>query len=335
MSTDTTTAATAVTGINLDLTFGCLYVGTTLAMGLWGAGTIQVYYYFDKYKDSMFLRAHVFAVWVLDTLHQAFLLQSTYMYLVTNYGSLENLGSLNRPIRDSIILTALICALVQSMFVVRIYRLSKRNYFVTGFIILLVAAQFISTLIYYIKCFHFKTFAELQTIFTITRVINSVTAVTDASIALVLVYLLQSSRSGFKKSDSIINRLIAFAINTGLITGICAVISLITGLTLPNTLVYIMFYVTLSRLYMNSMLASLNSRKNLRGNVVDSSSQGPVSISMNDMRTGAQSQGKTAPRIVNIKVDTETILDNNGQDHLGRTPSESDIEAYPTKGSAY
>ena len=118
---------------------------------------------------------------------------------------------------------------------------------VTGVIIVLVLAQFISTLIYYIKCYHFTEFSELLTIFTLTRVINSTTALADASIALVLVYLLQSSRSGFKRSDTIINRLIAFAINTGLITGVCAIISLITGLTLPNTLVYIMFYVTLSR----------------------------------------------------------------------------------------
>ena len=124
---------------------------------------------------------------------------------------------------------------------------SKRNLIVTGIIIVLVLAQFISTLIYYIKCYHFTEFSELLTIFTLTRVINSTTALADASIALVLVYLLQSSRSGFNRSDTIINRLIAFAINTGLITGVCAIISLITGLTLPNTLVYIMFYVTLSR----------------------------------------------------------------------------------------
>jgi hypothetical protein len=91
------------------------------------------------------------------------------------------------------------------------------------------------------------TFARLTTIVNLSRLVNVGGAVADISIAASLIYLLQGSRTGFSKSDSIINRLIMFSLNTGLLTSLDAIASLVTISVLPNTFVYIMFYVTCSR----------------------------------------------------------------------------------------
>lgn len=99
-----------------------------------------------------------------------------------------------------------------------------------------------------------------------SRAINALAAVSDVAIAVILIFLLQRSRTGFRRSDSVINRLILFSLNTGLLTSIDALLSLITvrlkkssvqnylahyWLTqitvLPNTFVYITFFVTISR----------------------------------------------------------------------------------------
>lgn len=48
------------------------------------------------------------------------------------------------------------------------------------------------------------------------------------SIALVLIYLLHRSRTGFKRSDTIIKRLIIFTLSTGLSTSLCAIMTLVT-----------------------------------------------------------------------------------------------------------
>ncbi|KAI5116215.1 hypothetical protein M0805_006766 [Coniferiporia weirii] len=318
----------------LDNTFGCLFIASVLTMGLWGMGSVQVYYYYDRYtNDQWWLKLQVFAVWALDTAHQALILHSTYIYLVTEYANFAYLAHFESTIRDSIILTAFICALVQSFFVMRIYRLSKKNIPLTGVSLALVIAQFTSTVVYYAKAYHFTQFAELETIFDVTRTINVITMCSDVFIAGVLVYLLQNSRTGFKRSETMINRLVAFAVNTGLITSINAVISLVTGIALPTTFVYILFYLMLSRLYMNSMLATLNSRLNLSGNLTDGSS-GPVmnsismnNISVNNNRPGGAKMHKDFPGThVNIKVDTETILDNGGRE-LSAYSSDPDLEA--------
>ena len=61
-----------------------------------------------------------------------------------------------------------------------------------------------------------------------SRAINALAAVSDVAIAVILIFLLQRSRTGFRRSDSVINRLILFSLNTGLLTSIDALLSLIT-----------------------------------------------------------------------------------------------------------
>lgn len=112
---------------------------------------------------------------------------------------------------------------------------------------ILVLAQFASSLVYYVKEFHFTLVSQLATIFDVTRTINVITAVTDTVIAVILVYYLHTSRTGIRQTDSILNRLIIFAVNTGLVTSIDSIISLVTGLVFPSTYIYITFYECLAR----------------------------------------------------------------------------------------
>ena len=111
----------------------------------------------------------------------------------------------------------------------------------------LVVAQFAASLVYYVKEFHFTLAAQLATIFAVTRTINVITCVTDSVIALMLVWYLHNSRTGIRQTDTMLNKLIIFAVNTGLITSLDSIASLATGLALPSTYVYITFYECLSR----------------------------------------------------------------------------------------
>ena len=72
-----------------------------------------------------------------------------------------------------------------------------------------------------------KQFVGLQVIFPISKSIGVLGAVADVSIAAVLIFFLQRSRTGFKKSETIINRLIIYSVNTGLLTGLVAIVSVI------------------------------------------------------------------------------------------------------------
>jgi len=128
----------------------------------------------------------------------------------------------------------------------------------------LVLAEFAVSIAYFVKGWPVKTFLEIDQLTSISRAVNVLALVTDTFIAGVLVFFLQTSKTGFRRSDSIVNRLIIFALNTGLFTSLDAMLSLIFITALPATFVYMAFYATLARLYTNSLLATLNARNNIK-----------------------------------------------------------------------
>jgi hypothetical protein len=119
-------------------------------------------------------------------------------------------------------------------------------------------------LAYVAQALRFETFKQLGALKGLSITVNALAAVGDVLIAAVLCIVLHRSRTGFHRSDTMINKLIVFAVNTGLLTSICAVASLISIVVAGNTFLYICFYFSLGRLYSNSLLATLNARNMIR-----------------------------------------------------------------------
>jgi hypothetical protein len=71
-----------------------------------------------------------------------------------------------------------------------------------------VAAAFIISSIYVARAFKLTSLLELPRIETLSKLINISGAVADVIIAAAMVYLLRRSRTGYKESNSIINRLV-------------------------------------------------------------------------------------------------------------------------------
>ncbi|OCB90582.1 hypothetical protein A7U60_g2199 [Sanghuangporus baumii] len=260
-------------GTSLDDTVGSLYFAAMFSMGLWGAGTVQLYIYYNNYpKDALWLKTYVFTVWFLDTLHQALLIGMSHGYLILGFGNFNILLTLDPLLVCALFVGGVVCVMVQAIFVMRIWKLSERNIFLVIFVASLVVAQFGATCLYFVKAVQADTFKDLMGAMTITRIVNSVTAAADSTIALSLVILLHRTRSGFRRSETTINRLILFTINTGLVTSICAILGLVLGCVLFDTLLFMFFYLSIARLYANSFLAALNSRNSLRRSLIKASS---------------------------------------------------------------
>ncbi|THH08978.1 hypothetical protein EW145_g2331 [Phellinidium pouzarii] len=112
----------------------------------------------------------------------------------------------------------------------------------------------------------------------------------DVLVAIILCYFLRQSRTGFKSTDNVINVLMMYVINTGLLTAVCATCCIAIYVAMPTTFIFIGFYFCLPKLYFNSMLAMLNSRETLpRG-----------AISLHTIRGGAGRGNAHTQHIVNI-----------------------------------
>jgi hypothetical protein len=68
---------------------------------------------------------------------------------------------------------------------------------------------------------------EISEIKLLSISVNVLAASGDVLITVILCTLFQQARTGFRASDTMINKLIMFSISTGLLTSICAVMCLI------------------------------------------------------------------------------------------------------------
>ncbi|KAI0713215.1 hypothetical protein C8Q76DRAFT_730655 [Earliella scabrosa] len=257
-------------------------MGTVMAGILYGVSCSQVYYYYSRYpKDPAGLKLLVFAVWLSDSVHQALIIQSLYSYVVTNFANPGALMFLNTAIIAEVIFNGITQLLVQSFFAHRIWKLSEGKIYLVVPVLAMVLAEFVASIIYAVKGFSIPTFVELQQIKVLSVCMNVFAAVGDVLIAGILCTILHNSRTSFSRSNTLINKLMVFAVNTGLLTSVCACISLITFWALPNTFVYITFYFLIGRLYANSLMATLNARKSMQ-----TTSTGELSVSLRDMSAG-------------------------------------------------
>ncbi|KAJ3908800.1 hypothetical protein F5879DRAFT_985252 [Lentinula edodes] len=138
-------------------------------------------------------------------------------------------------------------------------------------VILVVVVEFACVVAYaIISLIHVQTFQELSIeLRGLSVTVNVLIVVGDLLIASILTYLLQRCKTGFKRTNTMINKLMILAINTGVITSLCAISSLISFLAAPNAFIYISFFFSMGRLYTNSLLTSLNCRRRIReaGNI--------------------------------------------------------------------
>ncbi|KAL5482979.1 hypothetical protein ACEPAI_9574 [Sanghuangporus weigelae] len=298
----------------LDNTMGVLYLGVTLAMALWGASCVQTYYYYNHYPDDApWMKSLVAVVWTLDTVHQGLITHSVYKYLITEYGNLVYLNTIVETLLVEIYFEALVVLLVQAFFILRVWRLSEKNIPLAVILVALSISSFALSVVFTVKGHQLKTFSRLKEIYALNRSINVINAVTDVSIAAALIYLLNKSRTGFRRSNHIINHLIFYSLNTGLLTSIDAIGSLVGNVVWGDTFIYIFFFVNISRLYTNSFLATLNTRKGIHG--IDENSNGQsFSVSQSrfhsravELEAPSAQRGTNNQAALSIKVNTETV----------------------------
>ncbi|KAJ7614795.1 hypothetical protein FB45DRAFT_248155 [Roridomyces roridus] len=241
----------------LDATVGAISICYALAWGLYGALSMQTFSYFQKFpKDS------VTSLWFLETLQLIFIGHVLYFWLITNYNNPAALVDSIWCI--GILVTNLIVLIVELFFTYRVYILSGRNWILSGIIVLLAFSYFGFQIVGKVRMFQLKKtslFFEFQWIASAGLASASVA---DILIAGSLCYYLAKSRTGLRRTDSIVNQLILYAISTGLLTSIVVLIDMICFLIMPKNLIHLSFNILCGKLYTNSMLSSLSFRDNIR-----------------------------------------------------------------------
>ncbi|KAG6918735.1 hypothetical protein DXG01_012220 [Tephrocybe rancida] len=113
----------------------------------------------------------------------------------------------------------------------------------------------------------------------------------DIFIALSLVVLLWGSRTGFRRTNTLVNILIVYAINRCVLTSVVAVAEVIAFAVSPHSLWFLAIDFVVGKLYANSLLATLNSRHGMRnGNMVNSVHMSDIHFEEPSLETGRSTQ---------------------------------------------
>jgi len=310
------TSATLEAGVPLDNSMGAMFIGVVVSGVLHGICLVQAFYYFTHYQnDPMLIKAMVATAVSFDAIHLSFVSHAMYHYLVTNFRREEMLQRIIWSVIIEAVLTGVNAGIVQTFYTYRIWKLSKRNWYLSSFIVVLILATTACGIAWVILGMGFETYFELLTINPLTITINALSTTVDVIIAATLCWLLNKSRTGFKRSDNIINKLMLFVVNTGVLTTACAISSLICLVASPKTLIYAAFYFCIGRFYTNSFLATLNARKSISGKSQNSESTSHMVMSVPTSALNSASAthhlSRSGKQDIAIRIETtrEAVLD--------------------------
>ncbi|KAI0667846.1 hypothetical protein C8Q78DRAFT_1081729 [Trametes maxima] len=237
----------------LDNTYGAGLIGTALGL-----------MYFRLYPtDPTYVKVYVIVLLAVETFHIVLSLHSCYFYLITNYlqpgAFLIPIWSVNTvPLATGVVAT-----LSQCFFAHRVWLVGPkyRVFVLVAIILLLVELGFslAATIETYVRPL-FTSYWDVTWVFSASF---GMAVLVDTILTGVLITVLHRSRTGLKRTDSLIDLLIVYAINTGLLTGIFNILTFIFALVYSDNLIYGAFAVVTAKLYANSVLAALNARKSL------------------------------------------------------------------------
>ncbi|THH30006.1 hypothetical protein EUX98_g4173 [Antrodiella citrinella] len=243
-------------------------LGTLVALVLYGIFIAQTYVYaMNCSKDNLYLKLCVTCIAVGETFHAIAMAHMIYGFIIDDFG---NVGGIDRIVWSSVALLhsqMFIVAFVQSLYIRRIYILSGRNRIMTLILSLtllaLIADVFTSTAL----LFKYESWTEFRSVrkafYSVVGGLALMSSL-DVMIASSMIHYLWKSKTGFRSTDDMLHVLMAYCVNSGMITMLCSIVTILTFVFIKSSLLFVGFFQICSNLYANSLMGTLNARELLR-----------------------------------------------------------------------
>ncbi|KAJ3740398.1 hypothetical protein DFH05DRAFT_401971 [Lentinula detonsa] len=315
----------------LDATLGVFEIGILIAGVLFGVVTAQVYIHHKTFpEENPWIKfGLVDSMWLIELGHTMCVFHVVYFYTVTHYGDPSSLQVLPASIGAAVVLHGLTIMIVQGYFTYRIWRFTEKLY-IPVFSCFLMFCQLLAvmTLASQLITIATKSLAKFMAkwewlMFTVLVL----RAIADITVSGSLVFhLLNGRRGALKSTVAVVDKLILWTIETGILTSILGFLSIIFYLALKTTYLWLGLLMLLPKVFSNTMLANMNSRATLRnmhssvevtgrstssnhhGIALQVASQRPVNISVHtEVDTQQDSESRQWPLHASVlEMDSET-----------------------------
>ncbi|KAK0431446.1 hypothetical protein EV421DRAFT_169058 [Armillaria borealis] len=250
----------------LAKSYGAVAIGALCASLLSGAVAIQTILYYKFYPSDFFrVKFLVFVIWFLDICHTTFIWISIWDCFISHFGDIERIDVIPWSIAVTVVETALLTFLVHCFFAHRIFMLSRRNWLITCPILIAATLRLGSACVSTSEMIRLKTYSgfieKLGWVFTLGL---SMSSVADILITVSLFGLLQTSRTDAESINAIIDSLILYTFETGSLTCAGTIVDMACWVSMKSNLIFLGIHFVIGKLYANSLLVTLNTRRGLR-----------------------------------------------------------------------
>lgn len=259
------TSSTQVPPQPLDVdprsTYGAFFIGSILAAVLFGLTNIQAFVYFRTHvgRWTAYYRFIVLLLWALDAVHLGLTIHCVYYYLVINFANFAVLSEVIWSFRLQIVVNVLIVYVIHLLYSHRIWIVGRDRSIIFRIIpgIVIILGSGVAIALFWVIYYHNPSMGLFMNQWIIYLALSAAVFV-DVLITISLWYLLASSRTGFSQTDCLITRLICYTIDSGCLTSVCALTSIIMCAIMPHDYIFLSIQFIVAKLYVNSYIALLN-----------------------------------------------------------------------------
>jgi len=273
--------------------FATIFIGFSVSTMLYGASVLQVYLYFRRYSDRWTLKTMVATLWLFDTLTTIFAAHSLFLFVW---------GFLNGKVQPFIawsftaekMLVTIITFIAQCFYARTIMEISGRNKITTASISFLAITAFGLGIYTTVHLFKNPALASISTrsFLIVSGLVQGLAALNDIAITGTLSYYLHIRRTGLPSAEKLLDTLILYALSRGVLTAVAQIMFLVLNVALPHHEYWLPFHMVVGKLYVNSVLATLNVRQSLTQTEVQ---LGGISILGRNTEMAEQDQIFTKP----------------------------------------
>ncbi|KAJ6595573.1 hypothetical protein DFH09DRAFT_1410161 [Mycena vulgaris] len=262
--------------VQLNMVVGVYLLGILFNTFLYGLVLAQFLTYFNtKSNDPLWIRAVVWSLLFTDTIHSAVEIYAAWEIGVVDYGNLANFASVSWTIPFTAVATSVAAVITQFFLAYRVLFLTKSKVLV-GIILVASTAGLVFGCIAGIMSGIIKEVSKFGPIVPFVVLWLVFQSLSDFLITVSLIAALSRWRTGFRKTNTVINRLIRGAVETGTFASAFALTDLFSFVFFRKTNLYAMFAFPIGRIYTNTLLHTLNARASLRNmdSIIDCGSGG-------------------------------------------------------------
>ncbi|KAJ7837083.1 hypothetical protein B0H14DRAFT_3141602 [Mycena olivaceomarginata] len=243
-------------------TVGAAFAGCMVAVALSAVLGFQTFLYFRIFpSDAVRYKLLVGWIWMLDAAHTLTICTSVWSYAITNFGDPDYTKQIVPSLAATVAFTAITTLSVNIFYGWRIHKMSKSNWWLTGPIMLLAITRVGLAFVTTTEMILTKTFPAFAAGFNIVLTCGmSVSAVTDIIVSIARYYYLRNLKQGYSGTQEVVDAVVVFTLNDGILTCAVAIAAIIFLLRMPDNFVWLGIYFVIGKLFSNSALATLNLR---------------------------------------------------------------------------